>query len=165
MGDLSNNANDEFMALSNGTIDVLSGGRLNLANDVLEGTTGEGFTFTQSYFYMPTEDKKDVQPIGLVTREDDAQWSSFVYFVVTSTFYAEEIKYGSDKFSSFLLPDVADGRIFGDEFKDMFYHVVGAVGNYGGMYERNVEKIYPRNGTRNELNGNPFGPQHFPLPL
>ena len=47
----------------------------------------------------------------------------------------------------------------------MFQSAIKTVGSYGEMYTRNVEELYPRNGTRNELNVNPYEPQHYPLPL
>merc|ERR1712032_823946 len=90
--------NEEFVALSNRTIDVLSGGDLNIITDVAESITREGFTFTQPYFYSrpretDTEEGEEDGPylprtIALATRQDDAHWSSFVYFVVTMTFFA-----------------------------------------------------------------------------
>ena len=81
-----------------------------------------------------------------------------MYFVVTSTFYAEEENILRK--SSGLMPEA---KIFGPSFTEMFRLAILVVGNYGEMYARNVGKIYPRNGTRNELN-NYVGPQLYPLP-
>ena len=92
-----------------------------------------------------------------MTSSEDPQWSGFVYWVVSSTFYAEEksIK----MFNANLMPEV---DLFGPSFLRMFRDVILTVGNYGEIYYRNVEAVEPRAG-RNFLNSNPLGPQHFPL--
>lgn len=45
------NTEDRFMLLASGDVDVLSGGNEKLETDVLEPISGEGFAFTQPYFY------------------------------------------------------------------------------------------------------------------
>jgi len=88
-----------------------------------------------------------------VTREDDSQWSDFVFWTISATFIAEE-EYITQKMS-----DEMDGiSVFGPSFVEMYRHAIGAVGNYGEIYSRHVESIEPRQG-RNLLNTNPFGPQ------
>lgn len=99
------------------------------------------------------------QALALVTRQDDPQWSDFVYWVVAATFHAEENDITSQNFIE--MPTV---NLFGDGFTRMFRDTILAVGNYGEIYARNVESIFPRNGTNNMLNLNPPGPQLFPYP-
>jgi len=77
--------------------------------------------------------------------------------VVSSTFYAEEN--GITKSTQNQMPIVES---FGSGFTRMFRDAILAVGNYGEMYDRSVEKVIPREG-RNMLNFN--SPQHFPLPI
>jgi len=95
---------------------------------------------------------------ALATSQNDEQWSAFVYWVVSCTFYAEEK--GITKSRQNQMPIVES---FGSDFSRMFRDAILAVGNYGEMYSRNVENVIPRNG-RNMLNFDPVGPQHFPLP-
>lgn len=44
-----------FSVLADGDIDVLSNAPLSLATDVLEPTTGQGFTFSRPFFYSTNE--------------------------------------------------------------------------------------------------------------
>lgn len=44
---------DRFTALSSGLVDVLTSGNVNFGSDVLEPISGQGFTFSQMYFYDP----------------------------------------------------------------------------------------------------------------
>mmetsp|Transcript_2794 Transcript_2794/g.4088 ORF Transcript_2794/g.4088 Transcript_2794/m.4088 type:complete len:121 (+) Transcript_2794:11-373(+) len=93
--------------------------------------------------------------IALVTREDDPQWSDFVFWVVMGTFIAEDKLIAKEIFG-----DMVDVFAFGSNFKGMHRHAISAVGNYGEIYSRSVESIVPRKG-RNLLNTNPFGPQLY----
>mmetsp|Transcript_13941 Transcript_13941/g.19533 ORF Transcript_13941/g.19533 Transcript_13941/m.19533 type:complete len:436 (-) Transcript_13941:141-1448(-) len=154
---------DSFQALENGLVDVVAGVPLTLEGDVNETSTGKGYTFSIPYFYGDAngplvQDNVSETPEGalsLVTREDDSQWSDFVFWVVSATFIAEE-EYITQKISK----DMVGVSAFGPSFVNMHRHTIGAVGNYGEIYSRNVESIVPRQG-RNLLNSNPFGPQHW----
>ena len=90
---------------------------------------------------------------AMVTREDDTAWSDFVFWVVSCTIVAEQ-----EFITQAMSEDMAEVSEFGPQFKDMHRNAIRAVGNYGEIYERNVESIIPRSG-RNLLNYNPFGPQ------
>ena len=114
---------------------------------------------------------------SLVTRQDDPQWSSVVHWIVMATFYAEEN--GISFQSSYDMPLVnllgqypeseeiaVDGSSSSDNsvgFPRLLRDAV-LVGNYGELYERNVERFIKRSG-RNKLNQNPFGPQLNPFLL
>ena len=82
----------------------------------------------------------------LATRQDDPQWSNFVYWTAQSIVYAEEK--GIFQWLSSQMPLV---HFFGEGLKRMFRDAVHAVGNYGEVYERNLASIIPRAG-RNRLN-------------
>ena len=45
---------DGLVALADGKVDVLAGGEVTLERDVLNPTTGRGFSFTTPYFYFPS---------------------------------------------------------------------------------------------------------------
>jgi ABC-type amino acid transport substrate-binding protein len=107
---------------------------------------------SQPYFYAPDNSSSDAA-LSLMTRSDDAQWSAFVYWVVSATFYAEE-----EQISRFYSIKMPEAKLFGPVFIRMFRDVILSVGNYGEMYIRSVESTEPRIG-RNLLNIKPFGPQ------
>jgi len=112
---------------------------------------------------MNIHNMKDGTSVGramaraMVTREDDTAWSDFVFWVVSCTIIAEQ-----EFITQAMSEDMAEVSEFGPQFKDMPRNVIGSVGNYGEIYERNVESIIPRSG-RNLLNVNPFGPQMVSL--
>ena len=97
---------------------------------------------------------------ALATRQFDPQWSSFVYWVVSSTIYAEKEKITQS--SSNAMPDV---KLFGSTFRRTFRDAILAVGNYEEMYARNVEAIIPRSGFNLLSTEEDVGPQHFPFPF
>ena len=97
--------------------------------------------------------------LSMVTRHDDPQWSSYVYWLVASTFYAEEM--GINQRLSNKMPEI---RLFGPDFLRALRDPILEFGNYGELYERNVQELIPRGG-RNAINSirNP-GPQIYPVP-
>jgi len=105
----------------------------------------------------------DSKTRALATRQDDPQWSDFVYWVVASTFYAEMKKIsGEGPKKKKMMPLV---YLFGKEYRRMFRDAILAVGNYGEIYARNVNTTIPRGGRNNLNNAISLGPQHFPLPF
>jgi len=44
---------DGYSKLQNGEIDIIAGYKFNLENDVNEATTGQGYSFSQPYFFSP----------------------------------------------------------------------------------------------------------------
>ena len=99
------------------------------------------------------------ETLSLVTLQEDTQWADFVFWIVHATFFAEESQI--EQSSSQRMPEV---QLFGSLYSNMFQEAIDAVGNYGEIYRRRVESIFPRNNTANMLNINPFGPQQYPLP-
>jgi hypothetical protein len=97
-------------------------------------------------------------PLALVMRQDDLQWAKFVYWIVSAIFFAEEEGI-TQAGAAEEMPDVA---LFGSRFQGMFKNAIGAVGNYGEIYARNVEDDVSRGGL-NELNQFLATPQLHPL--
>lgn len=148
---------DGFVLLADGVVDVVAGVTWTLENDVKEPTTGIGFSFSQPYFYGYSEEQDN---LCLATRQEDSDWTNFVYWVVTASLYAEQNGLSSAEGSS-SMPEVF---VYGADFKRMFRDSILLVGNYAEMYERNLEPLIPRGG-RNVLNSAPNnGPQHYLLP-
>ena len=97
-------------------------------------------------------------PHALATRQDDAQFAQFVYWIVSAIFYAEE--QGITLVTAEQMPLV---RLLGSRFSFIFRDAVGAVGSYSEIYARNIDDIFPRGGP-NQLNTELGGPQHYPYP-
>lgn len=103
------------------------------------------------------QNRSDASTRSLVTRQDDSQWSTFVYWALMSTIFAEEQVIG--RTMTHLMPVV---NLFGDRFAQMFRVIVASNGNYGDIYEDSLEEHIPRAG-RNQLNSNDHhGPQQYP---
>jgi hypothetical protein len=137
--------------LANGDCNVLAGGASDVTkrNVVIAGYDGPYTTNGKLW-------SKD--PLALVTRQDDEQWTSFVYWVVSAIFYAEE--QGIQKATASEMPIT---NIFGGRHDRFMENAIGAVGNYANIYNRNVRDDFPRGGL-NVLNDVPVGPQHYGLP-
>jgi hypothetical protein len=82
----------------------------------------------------------------LVTRQDDPQFSSFVYWVVASTVYAEER--GITQATADRMPKTVN--LFGDDFREMLIVAIKSVGSYYEILDRNIGKEF-RSG-RNAIN-------------
>jgi general L-amino acid transport system substrate-binding protein len=137
--------------LVSGDCNVIAGGvvDVSLTNIRLAGYDG-------SYQTGSTRYSKD--PLAMVTRQDDVVWSNFVYWIVASTIYAEE--QGITQSTASDMPEVS---LFGPLYTDMFRLAIGAVGNYGEIYERQAEAEVPRGGL-NDLYLFNSGGLLYPLP-
>jgi general L-amino acid transport system substrate-binding protein len=138
-------------ALVTGDCNVIAGGVVDVSLTNIRLAGYEGSYQTGSIRYS-----KD--PLALVTRQDDVEWSNFVFWIVSSIFYAEEAG-----ITSAAPNDMPLTSLFGPLYVDMFRLAVGAVGNYGEIYKRQAEQDVPRGGL-NELYGISSGPLHYPLP-
>lgn len=152
-----------FVALDNGEVDLIAGATWTLQSDVREPTTGMGFTFSQPYFYRPhwssPDDERFDDNLCLGTRQDDPQWSSFVYWSAVSLVVAEDLGV-----TQRLSPQMPEVNLFGPQFQFIFRDAVHSVGNHGQIYERHVAQYVPRDG-RNRLNAiKSPGPQLYVLP-
>lgn len=150
-----NEAANGFSRLASGAIDIMAGAVWNIPNDLKEPTTGEGFAFSPPYFYGYSAEEDN---FALATRQEDHDWASFVFFTVNALFDAEEN--GIQSNTSHAMPEQF---LFGTNLKRMLRDIVLTTGNYGDMYEKHLEHLYPRSG-RNLLNTLPgAGPQHYAL--
>lgn len=141
-------------------VDVVAGAPWSLEMDVQEPSTGVGFSLSQPYLYGSSRYGTMMETLCMMTRQDDYAWSAFVFWVVSSTIYAEEN--GIDSESSNNMPEVL---YLGPKFKRMLRGAVLAVGSYAEIYERNLQQLVPRQAP-NTLNGKPpssWGPQHYPI--
>ena len=129
-----------FVGLAQGKIDIFLGAPFTIENDVKEPTTGIGFAFGPVYFYGTDTS------LALATRQDDREWSDFVKWMTIGTFYAEE-----NNITSSTALDMPVVNYFGITYKQALGDMIVAVGNYGDMYQRNMETYVPRSG-RNQLN-------------
>ena len=149
------NASSTFQALAAGTIDVLAGQQITLANEFSEPSTGKSFAFSEPYF-------RDVDGAtrALVTRRDDDVWSSFVYWTLTALVYAEE-----SGITSSLAIHIPPVSLFGERHLQSFRDSIASVGNYGEIYDRTIGSLLERSATTNQLNAVPYGPQQVGYPL
>lgn len=143
---------DGFGSLTDRSVDILCGQRVTLGADVTGYQSAEGAAFSLPYFYGQADDNR-----ALAVRQSDAQWSSFVYWVVACTIYAEVE-------NILQANEMPMTNVFGARYRRMFRDAILAAGNYGEMYHRNLESLVPRSGL-NLLNVDPVGPQIFPLPF
>lgn len=108
--------------------------------------------------YQVGRGKFSKDPLSLVTRQNDAQWTAFVNWVVEATIYAEEK--GITQSESSQMPVQF---LLGPNYSRVLRDAIQAVGNHAEIYERNMESLVQRGGL-NLLNENLSGPQHYPYP-
>lgn len=137
--------------LVNGDCNVIAGGVVDVSLTNVRNAGYDGL-------FQTGNNRFSKDPLALVTRQDDSDWSYFVYWVVAATFHAEEE--GITQATASEMPRVT---LFGLEYADMFRDSIGAVGNYGEIYERQAQVDVPRGGL-NKLNELLIGSQHYPLP-
>ena len=137
--------------LVDGDCNVIAGGVVDISLSSIRAAGYDGP-------YQTGSNRFSKDPLALVTRQDDPQFSKFVYWIVAGMFYAEEENIS--QVSANELPTIG---VFGPGFLYMLWHAVGAVGNYGEVYERNVQGDVPR-GSLNLVNLLLDGPQHYPRP-
>lgn len=138
--------------LTNGECNVIAGGVVDVSVTSVKGADYDGP-------YETSENRYSKDPLALVTRQDDVQWSSFVWWVVSAIFFAEE----NDITQQTAMEQMPQVGLFGPLFYDMFRNAVAAVGSYGEIYAREAENDVPRGGL-NLVNELLSGPQHYPLP-
>jgi len=96
------------------------------------------------------------EPVALVTRDDDHEWSAFCFWIVSAIVYAED--HGVTQDTSQQMPIV---NLFGPSYLSMFRHAILAVGSYAEIYDRSASQNgLPRTG-RNLLNRIPLQPQLY----
>ena len=136
----------------NGECDVIAGEQFDVAPSILHN-------MGHSDVYVMGNVSHSKEPLALVTRNDDAQWSDFVNWVLQGLIASEEN--GVTQERSWTLSQTG---VFGGQFSNMFINAVREVGNYAEMYRKHLDSILPRP-TANMLNvgvsgvlyGMPFG--------
>ena len=91
----------------------------------------------------------------MASSQYDADWSSYVYWVVMGTIWAEENGVTSSDFQ-----ESKGVELFGPRFEWMFRGAIIGRGNYAEIYNRNIDMLPPRGG-RNLIN-NGSTPQMCP---
>jgi hypothetical protein len=125
---------------ADGDCNVIAGGlsEVSLAGD----TAGSDANFKIRSLLRDT-----TEPLALVTRQDDPQWSDFVHWIVTATFYAEENGYTMSNADR--MPEV---YLFGSTYAQMLRQAIAAVGSYAEIYERNIGGRFNRTGLNRLYN-------------
>lgn len=134
---------DGFVGLAEGMIDVLAGAEYSMGNDIMEETTGQGYTFSDIYYY--DQQGSETTPIAMATLEGDPDWSDFVGLIAMASLHAEAS--GINQTSAVKMP-VLD--VYGRQYSQALRDAVLNVGNYAEMYERNMEQHLPR--AKNNIN-------------
>lgn len=145
---------ESFTALASEEVDVVAGAQVTLQANYFEPTTHRGYEFSPPYYY--DNDTKDA--FAFMTRKDDVQWNSFVYWIVMATIFAEEEGITMDTAVS--MPVVT---LFGERLKQMYRDCISSVGSYAELYNKSLQEFIPRDGA-NRLNEHLSGPQMFPIP-
>ena len=117
-----------FSFLANGNVDLVAGSRVTLQAGHLEPATGVGYTFSRPYFYDHRHET-GLGALALMTREEDPQWSNFVFWVVNALIFAEEHRI--TQVSPTKMPVVS---LFGERWKQMFRDCVSVVGSYAEVF-------------------------------
>jgi ABC-type amino acid transport substrate-binding protein len=136
-----------FNAFVDGKCNVILGASVQLnvllyIMDMVFASTGVNFVIGQDTFTK--------EPCSIVTRDDDAVFSDFVNWVMEGLFAAEQQGITKENIlseDSSILPSAKfrHPRVFGDQYKDMFYNAIAAVGNYGEILQRQVHpEVFPR---------------------
>jgi hypothetical protein len=136
-----------FQKYANDECNVVAGGlsEVSLVRDKVRETSGSDANFKVRSILRNT-----TEPLALVTRQDDPQWSDFVHWIVTATFFAEEN--GITRANANSMPEVF---LFGLSYAQMLRQAIAAVGSYAEIYERNIGDTFNRTQTGLNLLYNP----------
>lgn len=134
------NGVDLMQKFANGTCNVIAGNRLEIYE---QGVRDQNFT---GEYVFSSRGAWSFEPLAMLTRQSDPQWSDFSNWVFRSLVAAEYLNITQQNADTF-----PQTQLFGEENQDMFIRAIAAVGNYGEMYERHFEERNPRQGM-NMLN-------------
>ena len=129
---IQHSTSDVLQGFVDGDCNVIAGELNTLSKRLLEQFeyTGE-YVIGQNLFTR--------EPLGIVTLDYDYEWSLFVNVMMNGIMEAE--RRGISKGSSMEMPTIP---YFGSSFESMLQNSVGAVGNYGDMYDKWVATDLPR---------------------
>lgn len=153
----SENDDSSYLALDNGTIDVLSGAKIERKYDFSSSPALGGFQFSTPYFYGNETVGNAVSFFSLATREDDMLFSSFVNTIVVATIYAHEKKI--ERVDNKDMPLMA---LFGSDFSWALRDAISFSGGYDELYTKNFGDVSEEDRGRNTLNKG--GPQIYSYP-
>jgi ABC-type amino acid transport substrate-binding protein len=142
-------ATERFFFLAEDAVDVLTSERVSLIKSWFEPTTGDAYSFSPPYYYDMTQ-----QAFAFATRQDDPRWSDLIYWVVMSSFYAQENGYSHSNATK--MPIV---KLYGEGLQRMMMDFTAVAGNYGDMLNQGGLL----QAGRNELNMG--GPEQYAIPL
>jgi ABC-type amino acid transport substrate-binding protein len=113
---------------------VIAGEEFDIAEHLLrdKGFSGE---------YDTTKKSFSKEPLCMVTRSDDVEWSDLVNWCLQALLTAEDQGI-SQRFANRTEPTDVFGK--GSEFEFAFRNIVRAVGNYGQIYTETLENILTR---------------------
>lgn len=126
----------------NGGCNVIAGGLFEVAESVVF----HGRHQAPDQEYKVGDSFLSFEPLALMTRDGDPTWSDMVQWVLQALLSAEEqsiLKVDAARFET--NPDL------GESFTLQFQNAIAAVGNYGEVYARHLERILPR-GDVNKIN-------------
>jgi general L-amino acid transport system substrate-binding protein len=131
---------DAILKHTRGECNAIAGAMSVLDKNKLEDA---GYQFGSGEYYIGKR-RYTKQPLSVVSRSIDSQFSDFLRWIIYGFIYAEET--GIKQSNAALMPQVF---LFGDAYSgvpNMWRDSIGAVGNYGTMYESNLEGIVAREG-------------------
>jgi hypothetical protein len=145
---------DLLHVLDTAEVDVIAGATVDSHWDVIQSNETEsglsGLAFSQPYFYGGNHTnvfhQGSSEAKAMATSQLDSDWSTYVYWVVANSIWAEENDIKSADFR-----EVPEVKFFGDRFEWMFQGSIFGVGNYGEIYDRNQESL-PARKYQNLLN-------------
>jgi len=143
----SENGTSAYASLDNGTIDVLAGGRVEKKYDFESSSSLRGFQFSTPYYFGNETAGGELSSFSLVTREDDALFTSFVNIIVLATIYAQEK--GTKREKSQEIWGIRDAIAYS--------------GSYDVLYIKNFGNVLEGDRGRNTLNKQ-GGPQLHSFP-
>jgi len=133
---------DAYLALKNGTINILAGARVHKKYDF-----DSSYHFSTPYFYGDEAANENLTIYALATLEDDTLFSSFVNAIVIATIYAAENSIEQDRSTE--MPLI---YLFGGAFTWALRDALAYSGNYDELYMRNFGDVLEEDRGRNALN-------------
>jgi len=153
----TNTDNSSVVALANGTLDVLVGGRNQQEFDFGTSASPRGLSFSTPYYYGNESASDGVGFYSMATREDDVLFASFVNCVVMATIHAQENDI--QKHKSREMPLIS---IFGSNSSWALRDAISYSGSYDEIYARNFGSGVAKSARgRNTLNDG--GPLMLPF--
>jgi len=77
------------------------------------------------------------EPLSIVSRSDDAQFSDFLRWIMHVLFYAGEQNIGKNDYTN--IP--SDVHLFGHSLSKAWQNVIKTVGSYSNIFTRNLDGI------------------------